>query len=404
MTKRTLLVALIALAGTGCTGRFLYRGADYELPEEAISAQREFHQRELLGVTPVLAEQRQPGRCRVVIPTETGARRVLGDAASNDVAMEFYRASSRVEELRSLGQSLERAALFGAVAVTQELFPNSALPSGDDWLVTCRFSDDGARLGWYLTRGTRRGAPIAFSLEDEQAPDRLDRFVAAATTAVRTVAAQPDGQVANPVHALWWKGEVDGVSVFFPLPPRREDLPRGAGARARARLSVTYDDVLYESHIVRLSPDHVVEAGVLDGWRDELVSSTILGGRPQVVKEVDGRSDDGFAYKLIGLTVPSEYGADKVAVAFVTVGRRTFYWGLVAGTEKALADEQGARRPDGVQPFALDPKALAFLSSVQLADEPPVSAAGGTFEENLRRSLQEQFPGARVEVSVRQGQ
>lgn len=402
MKHRILLVAVIAL--TGCTGRFLYRGADYELPEEAIKAQREYHQRELEGVTPVLAEQRQAGRCRVVIPNETGVRRVHGDAASDDVAMEFYRASSRVEDLRSLGKSLERAALFGSVVVTQELFPNSALPSGEDWLVTCRYSDDGARMGWYLTRGTRRGAPIAFSLEDEKAPDRLDRFVAAATTAVQTVAAQPDGQVANPVHALWWKGEVDGVTVYFPLPPAREDLPRGAGAQARAQLSVSYDDVLYQAHIVRLSPDHEVQADVLDGWRDELVNSTIPGGRPQVAKEVDGKSDDGFAYKLIGLTVPSEYGADKVAVAFVTVGRRTFYWALVAGTEKALADEQGPRRQDGVHPFALDPKALAFLSSVQLADEPPVSPAGGTFEENLRRSLQEQFPGARVEVSVKQGQ
>lgn len=399
MRNLTLLV-LIAL--TGCTGRFIYRGADYELPEEAISAQREFHQRELEGVTPVLTEQRQAGRCVVVIPNETGVRRVHGDSASDDVAMEFFKASSRVEDLRSLGQSLERASLFGSVTVIQELFPNSALPSGQDWLVTCRYSDDGARMGWYLTRGTRLGAAIAFSLEDEKAPDRLDRFVAAATTAVQTVAAQPDGQVANPVHALWWKGEVEGVAVYFPLPPTREDLPRGAGASARAKLSVSYDDVLYEAHIVRLGQDHEVQADVLGPWRDELVNSTILGGRPQVVKELDGKSDDGFAYKLIGLSVPSEYGADKVAVAFVTVGRRTMYWGLVAGTEKALADEQGARTQDGAQPFALDPKALAFLASVQLADQPPVTPASGNFEEGLRRSLEAQFPGARVEVSVKQ--
>jgi hypothetical protein len=196
---RTVLVPVLAAAAlclTGCGGDYRYGGKVYDIPESAVAAQKADLKRSLLGVSPVLNEQRLGGPLRVVVPTIKAVEDVteVPSGLSNPSGQRFMLARLHHQEVTAVADVLRQLSLVDTVQVRASAIPVLMPAPEAMWQLTYQRVKNPAGWRWYLRMGN--GRAVQLDIDDQQwraaggpeGYERLKDAIVAAAPAARKAA------------------------------------------------------------------------------------------------------------------------------------------------------------------------------------------------------------------------
>ena len=223
---RRLALALTVVAAVGasvgCGGKWKYRSKSYELPEEAVNAQRADLAKEAAQVAPVLKEKRLGGRLRVAILAEPALRAALYPKDANLTADQFFAASMMHDQSAGLVEGLKRAQVFDEVEVVETTEPTGVLFGGCDWLLL--WPTQSAQQWVWTVGAAKTGAPVTvgYGKDDAASSERCDRFAYAVQAAGAASVKAPPGGRAAWVRALWPRAAAGSASCAMPGAPFKD--------------------------------------------------------------------------------------------------------------------------------------------------------------------------------------
>jgi hypothetical protein len=185
MHERLLAGSLLVLVLSGCGGSWTWRDRSYPLPEQALMAQERDLTRDVAAVTPLLNEDRLPGRGVALLASN---KTLLRRDRSGDVEQALFSAGLKANEAAAGAKAAGKAGLFaGGIEVVTVDQPDQVLVSADvTWtLLYLPRSQDGAQTWWIINQDLARGAEVP--LVPANGDDRFDRFVDGLQGAARGV-------------------------------------------------------------------------------------------------------------------------------------------------------------------------------------------------------------------------
>lgn len=351
-----LLLLTLVLPGCGGGATFAWRGVRYELPEQALDAQRRDLEQEAGGVTPVLEEDRLGGAALVALPMLRGLKQALRPGAVDDAEGRLHYDMGLVRgELRALAQGLVRAGLFERAEVVEEEVPAAVpAPPGSRWRIVAAPNPASRQVQWSIE--AVGAGQAAFSAPDATSgPGRFDAFVQAASAAGRSARAGPASTSGMPAgwapFTLPPEGGAARVRVAVPAAASAKVLVEKAHIRSWLMDCSTRDlhlALVYDLFAPGVEVERGLEASLRDRLRDDLPAKVVHD------------EDPGGVEKWVLLLL----GDGRLGVARIRQAGRGLAAALVVGPERhVLRPDAPAGRPLREQVSDL---ARTYLDSLRL--------------------------------------
>lgn len=355
MTKKFTLAALATVALAGCgSASFAWRSNLYELPEEALDAQRRELEQEVGGVTPVLEEDRLGGRALLALPNLRGLKQALRPGAIEDEEGRLHYDMGLVRgEVRALAQALVRSGLFEQAEVVEEELPGAVpAPAGARWRVVASPHPGYRQVQWSIEAVGAGQAGFEAPAASE-GPSRFDAFVQAASTAGQ---AARGGEASTSRVPEGWapftlppEGGAERVQVAVPVAPKVEVVSDNAAGRSWVMTCYTRDfqfGLIYDLFAPTVEVERGLEAAMRDRLRDHLPARVL------------SQEDPGGVEKWALLVMDD----GRAVVARIRQAGRGLAGAVVIGAERDVFEPgvEGALRD------RLTVKARAYLDSLQL--------------------------------------
>lgn len=350
-----LLLFVLVLPGCGGGATFVWRGERYELPEQALEAQRRDLAQEAGGATPVLEEERLGGAALVALPLLRGLKQALRPGAVDDAEGRLHYEVGLVRgELRALAQALVRAGLFERAEVVEEEVPAAVpTPPGTRWRVVAAPNPASRQVQWSI-EAVGAGQASFPAPDAGSGPGRFDVFVQAASAAGRSASA---GRASTSGLPAGW--------APFTLPPEggaarvRVAVPAAASAKVLVERphvrSWLMDCATRDLHLALVydlfAPDVEVERGLEASLRDRL--------RDDLPAQVVHDEDPGGVEKWVLLRLAD----GRLGVARIRQAGRGLAAALAVGPERHLLRPDA---PGGLLRDRVSDLARTYLDSLRL--------------------------------------